>query len=73
MTQKALGRHNNQGLAKIAFYLAAQPVEILGRGRHVANLHIIVGTQLEKTLQPGTGVFRPQSFPAVREQQHQAA
>ena len=46
-------------------------MKILGRCSRVAHLHIVLGTQLQKPFQSGTGVFRPEPFQPVGQQQPQ--
>ena len=47
-------------------------MEILRRGRGLADLHIVAGAQLQIALDAGAGVFRPLAFVTVRQQHHQS-
>ena len=73
MAQQAFGRHDNKGLAKPRFNLAPQQMKILGRCGRIAYLEVVIGTQQQKPLKPGTGVLRPHAFITVGQQQNQAA
>ena len=48
--------------------LAAQGVEIVGRRRQVAHLHIVFGAHLQVALKPGRGMLRTLTFIAMRQQ-----
>ena len=67
-----LGVSTISGLPEAAMHLAAQDVEIIGRGGRHADLHIVLGAKLQITLQAGGGMFRPLAFIAMRQQQGQA-
>jgi hypothetical protein len=78
MAQQALGREDDQRLARAAavaaaVHLAAQQVEVLRRRGAVAHLHVVLGAEREVALDARAGVFRPLPFVAVRQQHHQAA
>ncbi len=70
--QQRFRRHDDQRLAEIAVDLAAQGVEIVRRGRQVADLHIVFGAHLQEALEAGGGVFRPLPFIAMRQQADEA-
>jgi hypothetical protein len=48
-------------------------VKVLGGGREVADLHVLLGAQLKKAFQAATGMFRPLTFVTVRQQQYDPA
>ena len=71
--QQALRRHDDQRLAERAHHLPAQHVEHLrGRGRH-ADLHVVLGAELQEALEPRRGVFGPLPFVAMRQEQREPA
>lgn len=73
MAQQGFWRHDHQRTAHTAQRLTTQHVVNLSRsGRH-ANLHILLGAELQITLQTRGGVLRTLSFIAVRQQHHQTA
>src|SRR3546814_5691054 len=59
VAQQRLGRDDDERLPARPEHLAAQHVVIIGRGRAVGDLEIVLGAQLQITLQPGGTVFRP--------------
>ena len=65
--QQRLGRHDHQRLAEIAEQLTAQDVEVVGRRGAVCHLHVVVGAELQITLQPRGAVLRPLPFESVRQ------
>ncbi len=71
--KEALRRHQDQRLAEIAVFLAAQGVEILRRGREVSNDEIVLRAELQEALKPRARVLRPHAFVSVRQQHHQIA
>ena len=73
MAQQGFWRHDYQRTAHTAQRLTTQHVVNLSRsGRH-ANLHVLLGAELQITLQTRGGMLRPLSFIAVRQQHHQTA
>ena len=68
VTQQALGRHHDQRFAEVAHLLAPQHMEHLGRRRRDANLHIVFGTELQESFEPGRGMLGSLSFVAVRQE-----
>ena len=48
-------------------------MKVLGRCREIADLNIILGGKLEKTLEATARVFRTLSFVTVRQKQHDTA
>ncbi len=46
-------------------------MEVLPRGRRLANLHVVARAQLQIALDARAGVLRPLAFVAVRQQQNQ--
>src|SRR5262245_16402943 len=69
--QQRLGRHDHQGLAKLAVQLPAQDVEVVGRRGAVDDLPVVLGTQLQEAFEAGGGMLRALPFVAVRQQAHQ--
>ena len=57
---------------QIPVHLAAQGVEVLGRGGGVDDLHVVVRAKLEIAFHAGAGVFRARPFIAVGQHQHHA-
>src|SRR3546814_7381781 len=53
VAQQRLGRDDDERLPERPEHLAAQHVVIIGRGRAVGDLEIVLGAQLQITLQPG--------------------
>ena len=72
MAQHALGGEDDERLAPGEQRLAAQQVEVLRRGRGLADLHVVLGAELEVALDAGARVLRPLPLVAVRQQQHDA-
>ena len=48
-------------------------MKVLGRCGEITDLDVVLGTQLEKALKTGAGMFWPQTFPTMGEQQNQTA
>ena len=71
--QQALRRHHDQRLAERAQHLPAQHVEHLRRRRRHADLHVVLGAELQEALEARRGVLRPLPFVAVRQEQREAA
>ena len=73
VTQQALRRHDDQRLAERPHHLPPQHVKHLrGRRRH-AHLHVVLGAQLQETLEARRGMLRPLPFVAVRQKQRESA
>ena len=70
--QQALGGHCDERLAPAPQRLAPQEMEVLRRGGGLADLHVVLGGELEEALEPGAGVLRPLPLVAVRQQQDEA-
>src|SRR6059058_6117645 len=69
-TQQTFRGHDDQGLDEIALHLTPQHMKILrGRGQ-IADLHVVLGAGLEKTLEARAGMFGALTFIAMRKQQH---
>jgi len=66
MRQQALGRHDDKRLAERPVHLPPQNVEVLGRRRDVADLHVAACTELEEPLETGTAVLGPLPLVTVR-------
>ena len=73
ITQQGLGRHDDQGLAERTDHLAAQYVEDLGTVSGLNNLNVVVGAQLQETLDTGGGVLWALTFVTVWQHQGQTA
>src|SRR6266852_6708286 len=71
MAQHALGREDDERLAPQAAHLAAQHVEILCRGRGLANLHVVFRSELHEALQARAGMLRSLALVAMRQKHHQ--
>ena len=74
VAQQALGRHQHQRLGPAAKRgsLQTQQVEVLCRRSAVRHYDVVLGSQLQKALEPATRMVRALAFPGVREQQHHA-
>ena len=68
VTQQRLGRHDDQRLAEVTVDLATDGMEIVRRGRQVADLHIVFGAHLQEAFETGGGVFRPLPLIAMRQE-----
>ena len=51
VAQQALRRHDDQRLAQRADHLPAKHMEHLGRRRRHADLHVVLGGELQETLE----------------------
>jgi hypothetical protein len=71
--KQRLGGHQHQRLAEFAEQLAAKDVEVIGWGRAVGDLHVVLGAQLEIPLEPGRAVLGALALEAVRKKKHQPA
>ena len=67
------GRHDDQRLAEQADHLPAQQVEDLRRRGRLADLHVVLGAQLQEALEARRRVLRALPLVAVRQQQREAA
>ena len=72
MAQQALRRQHDQRLAPAPQRLPAQEVEVLRRGRGLADLDVVLGRELQEALEAGAGVLRPLPLVAVRQEQDEA-
>ena len=73
MAQHALGREDDERLAPLAQGLAAQEVEILRGSRGLADLNVVVRSELEIALDARAGVLRALALVAVGQEQDDAA
>ena len=69
-TQQTFRRHDDERLDEVALHLTPQDMKILRRGGHVADLDVVLGAGLQKTLESRAGMFGTLTFIAVRKQQH---
>ena len=69
MPEQALRRHDDKRLAVVPVNLAPQGVEILRGSGEVADLHVVVRTQLQEPLEPRAGVLGTLAFVAVRQEE----
>ncbi len=73
IAQHALRGHDDERFTDLRPQrLAAQQVEVAGRGRGIGDLDVVLGAGLEIALQPGTGVFRALAVIAVGQEQDDA-
>src|SRR3989442_12942519 len=71
--QQAFRAHDDQRLAKVAYHLQAQQMEDLRRsGRH-ADLHVVLGAELQIALRPRRRMLGPLPFVAMRQEQREPA
>ena len=61
-----------KGLRNVPVQLPAQHVVVAGRRGGVADLHVVLGIELEKALQPRRGMLRPLPLIAMRQQADEA-
>ena len=59
-------------LADLAAHLAAQQVEVLGRGGGVGHLDVVLGAGRQEPLDARRGVLRALPLVAVGQEQHEA-
>ncbi|GBD41382.1 hypothetical protein HRbin39_00763 [bacterium HR39] len=71
MAQQRLGREDDQGFTEVTVQLPPQHVEEVGRSRAVADLHVVLGVELQEALDARRAVLRPLPLVAVRQQAHQ--
>ena len=71
--QQALRGEDDQRPRLADQRLAAQQVEILGRGGRVGDPDVALGAERQEALDAGAGVLRPRTLVAVRQQQGEAA
>ncbi len=69
---KRFRRHDDQRLAEVAVHLPAQGMEQRGRRRRIEHLDVVVGVELQETLEPRRAVLGPLALVAMRQQAHQA-
>jgi hypothetical protein len=72
-TEQALRGEDDERLADRIFHLAAQDVEVLGRGGAVGDAHVVARGEFEIAFNAGAGVLRALSFVPVREEHDEAA
>ena len=72
MTENPFRAHNHQRTAHRANSLATQQMENLCRRGWNHHLHIVLSTELQKTLQTRRGVLRPLPFKSVGQHHSQA-
>ena len=65
MTQQAFGGHENKGYAEARFDLTPEQMKVLGRGRYIADLHILTGGQLKETCEMPARMVRALSFASM--------
>src|SRR3546814_1822129 len=72
MAQQGFRREDHQRLAEWSNHLTTQHVEDLCAVGRLNDLHVVVGAQLEETLDAGRRVLGALAFVAVRQHQRQA-
>src|SRR5438034_483233 len=73
VAQQALRAHEDERLPEAPVHLAAEGVEVLRRRGQVADLHVVLGAELEEALEARARVLGALALVAVREEQHEAA
>src|SRR5437867_2207800 len=73
MAEEALRGHQHERLPEAPVHLAAEDVEVLRRRGQVADLHVVLGAELEEALEARARVLGALALVAVREEQHEAA
>ena len=65
VAEHPLGGHDHQGLDGFADGLAAEEMEIVGRGGGIGDDPVVLGAELEEALEPGARMFRTLTVVAV--------
>src|SRR5213083_460734 len=73
VAEQALRGHQDERLPEAPMHLAAEDVEVLRRRGQVADLHVVLGAELEEALEARARVLGALALVAVREEQHEAA
>ena len=78
LAKQALRRKQNQRFAdrpavRTAAHLSPQDMEVLRGVVQFADRHVVLGAELQESLDTCAGMLRSLSFIAVRQQQHQTA
>src|SRR5581483_2147851 len=73
MPKQRLRSHHHQRLAEVPPHLPPKDVEVIRRRRAVCDLHIVLGTKLQVTLQPRRAVLRSLPFKSMRKKHDEAA
>jgi len=73
VTEQALRRHHDQRLPYWPQHLTTEQMEHLRRRRRHADLHVVLGTELQEALEARGRVLRPLPFMAVRKEEREAA
>src|SRR5437899_11188130 len=73
VAEQALRAHQHERLPEAPMHLAAEDVEVLRRRGQVADLHVVLGAELEEALEARARVLGALALVAVREEQHEAA
>ena len=73
MPQQTLRREHDERLAPVAFHLAAEAVEVLGRRRGRDDLDIVFGRFEQEAFEAGARMLGAFAFEGVRQEQHDAA
>src|SRR6266508_2944061 len=71
--QQTFRRSDDERLNEVAFHLAPQHMKILRGGGWIADLDVILGARLEKSLEARAGVLRALPFIAMRQKQNNPA
>src|SRR5438309_3233056 len=73
VAEQALRGHQHERLPEAPVHRAAEDVEVLRRRGQVADLHVVLGAELEEALEARARVLGALALVAVREEQHEAA
>src|SRR5437867_1370199 len=73
MPQQTFRSHDDKWLAPRANDLAPQTMKVLRRGGGINDLQVVLGGEVEETLEPRARVLGPLPFEAVRQEQDQPA
>src|SRR5213593_3770390 len=73
VAEQALRGHQHERLPEAPMHLAAEDVEVLRRRGQVADLHVVLGAELEEALEARARVLGALALVAVREEEHEAA
>ena len=69
---RLFGVITTSGRARLLLDLTAQQMEVLRGRRRVADLHVVLGAELQIAFEPRARVLRPLPLVAVREQEDEA-
>ncbi|CAI8254498.1 MAG: Uncharacterised protein [Flavobacteriia bacterium] len=72
MAKQTLWGHHHQWLSEAPVHLTPQKMEEIGGRGRIDHLHIVLGTELQEALKPGTRMFGSLALIAVGKKEHQS-